>query len=75
MKYKWKPHYNHLSKKTLKEIIKKGREGFGVMNIKNKYKISTKTIKKIFNDFNIDPFKALYSKDWDTKFFTRENKN
>ncbi len=74
MKYKWKPHYNHLSKKTLKEIVKKGREGFGVVNIKYKYKISTKTIKKIYQDFNIDPFKAMYSKDWDTKFFMRENK-
>ena len=70
----WNPHYNHVPKDTVKKIISEGKRQVAQTVLARKYKLSTKTIQKIFIDSSVDLNLSRYNLNWDTNFFKRENK-
>lgn len=71
----WKPHYNHVPRDKVKKIIYEGKKRQVAQTVlARKYKLSSRTIHKIFIDNNLDLNLSRYNLNWDTNFFKRENK-
>ena len=62
------------TQKQIKEIIRLGRSGVGMVKISKKYKVNWKIIQKIFRNNNISPNLSRYTNDWNGNFFNNNNK-
>ena len=71
--YKWSPSYNHIKDEILIEIVEEGKKAVPLTLLTKKYELSSRTIQKIFKDYNINPHLSRFDLNWDTKFFNKKN--
>ena len=71
--YEWTSSYNHIKDDILIEIIEEGKKAIPLTSLTKKYNLSSKTIQKIFKDYNINPHLSRFDLNWDTKFFNKKN--
>ena len=71
--YKWSPSYNHIKDEILIEIVEEGKKAVPLTLLTKKYKLSSRTIQKIFKDYNVNPHLSRFDLNWNTKFFNKKN--